>query len=479
LPVWVQVVAWFGLWPLLLALLVMNGYVSGRARPIGAVVILAMAAPLWLAILTAGPSEPSGVEIAEAAPAEAAELESTEPEPATDPEPETGPEPETEPEPASDPEVDDEPGADVQPTGPAAVSGDLEVHFFDVGQGDATLLLHDEVAILIDTGRHQASDVVPYLRSVGVDTLDLVVVTHPHADHIGQFDKVVDAVTVTEVWWSGSTTTSQTFERAVTALEKSGAVYEEPRVGDETSFGPLQVEVVNPPSGVGLGNLHDANLAMRITYGEVRFLFTGDAEASTEARMVAQSAATLDADILQLGHHGSNTSTTSGFLAAVDPAVAVYSASPGNQYGHPHVEVLDRLAAADVEVYGTAVHGTVTITTDGVSWSVATDRSGTPTPGGSSSGSSGSSGSGSGGSSSPAPAPAPETADPGSCAPGQVDINGASFDDLQLIIHIGPERAQQVPGLRPFSSVKALDRISGIGPARLDDILAQGVACAG
>jgi competence protein ComEC len=375
--------------------------------------------------------------------------------------------------------------ADPEPaTATASVDGELEVRFLDVGQGDATLLVHPEAAVLIDTGRHQASDVVPAVRAAGVDTLDLVIVTHPHADHLGQFDQVLDQLTVHEVWWSGSTTTTQTFDRALAALERSEAAYEEPRAGDTALLGPLELEVVNPPAGTGLGDLHDANLAIRVTYGAVRLLFTGDAEAPTETRMVARSAATLDADILQLGHHGSSTSTTAGFLAAVDPAVAVYSASSTNPYGHPHAEVLDRLRAAGVDVYGTAVHGTVTVTTDGRTWSVATARQGTPTPGGSSSsGANSSSGSSGSSASSPRPSPTPSptaSAAPASeaCAPGQVDVNTASHDELQRIIHIGPDRAQQIPGLRPFGDVRQLDRISGIGPARLDDILAQGVACA-
>jgi competence protein ComEC len=363
-------------------------------------------------------------------------------------------------------------------TATASIDGELEVRFLDVGQGDATLFVHPEAAVLIDTGRHQASDVVPAVRAAGVDTLDLVVVTHPHADHLGQFDQVLDQLTVHEVWWSGSTTTTQTFDRALAALERSDAAYEEPRAGDTAVLGPLELEVVNPPAGTGLGDLHDATLALRVTFGTVRLLFTGDAETATEARMVAWSAATLDADILQLGHHGSSTSTTPGFLAAVDPAVAISSASSSNPYGHPHAEVLDRLTAASIDVYGTAVHGTVTVTTDGRTWSVTTARQGTPAPGGS--GTSGSSGrSASSPRPSPSATPSPNAApSPDACAPDQVDVNRASEDELQRIIHIGPDRAQQIPGLRPFGSVRQLDRIAGIGPARLDDILAQGVACA-
>jgi beta-lactamase superfamily II metal-dependent hydrolase len=403
-----------------------------------------------------------GVEVA----AETADVVAVEPESIETREPAVASEPDSEP---TDPE-------------PAAPAGELEIHFLDVGQGDATLLKHDEVAVLIDTGRHNASDVVPHLRAHGVDMLDLIVVTHPHADHLGQFDQIVDAVTVTEVWWSGSTATTQTFGRAVDALERSTAAYEEPRAGDTTSIGPLHFEVVNPAAGTDLGDLHDASLAFRITYGDVRLLFTGDAEEATEARMVAQYPGTLEAEIFQLGHHGSRTSTSAGFLSAVDPAVAIYSAAAANSYGHPHAEVLDRLGASGVEVYGTAVHGTVTVITDGAGWSITTSRAGAPATGGS--GGRGGTTGGSGAQPSPPPpsptgtaAPPPSTASD-SCSAGQVDVNTAGLDGLQQIVHIGPDRAQQIVQLRPFAGVGAMTRISGIGPARLDDIRAQGVACA-
>jgi competence protein ComEC len=488
-PFMVQLVVWLPLWPVLLALLVMSGHTRGRVRPVAAAVVLAVTGPIWVLALTSG-SDPLPIDIEDAATEVAADEQDgskREREPETRAEPEPDPRDDADPEPATD---DEEPDAGPDPegstetddddAGASAVAGELEVHYLNVGQGDATLLTHADATILIDTGRHQASDVVTYLRSLGVDSLDLVVITHPHADHIGQFDQVIDAVPVDEVWWSGSTTTSQTFERAVAALDRSDAVYEEPRAGDVTTVGPLRIEVVNPPVGVSLSDVHDAGLAFRVTYGDVRFLFTGDAEAATESRMTSRSSNGLSADILQLGHHGSRTSTTAGFLAAVDPSVAIYSASSGNQYGHPHAEVLDRLDAAGIEVYGTAVHGTVTVVTDGRDWTVDTGRVGTPTPGGSPRSAAGSSEPGSAADEEASSAPAAAADDRGgACAPGQVDINAAGFEDLQLIIHIGPDRAGQIPGLRPFSSVGSMDRISGIGPARLADITSQGVACVG
>jgi beta-lactamase superfamily II metal-dependent hydrolase len=282
------------------------------------------------------------------------------PSPVPAPGPEPAPAPSPEPAPAPSPEP--------------APPGLLEVHFLDVGQGDATLLIHPDVTVLIDTGRFDRRDVAPLLRARGVTRIDLLVVTHPHADHIGQFDRVMSAFDVTEVWWSGSSSTSATFGRALAALEASDARYEEPRAGATTRVGPLTIDVLAPGSGDSLTDLNNASIALRITYGSFALVTTGDAEAPSEARMLARVADRLPAQVLRLGHHGSSTSTTAAFLAAVAPQVAIYSAGAGNQYGHPHTETVERVAGAGIPLYGTAVHGTVTLISDGVTFEIRTER---------------------------------------------------------------------------------------------------------
>ncbi len=256
------------------------------------------------------------------------------------------------------------------PPGPAPLQG-LAVSFLDVGQGDATLLQGPDFTILIDAGRHDRDDVVPHLRRRGVRALDLVIVTHPHADHIGQLPAVLDAFKVREVWMSGDVHTSQSYERALDALLASGAGYHEPRAGEVHQVGSLRIEVVNPAELTG--DLHEGSVAVRAVFGEVAFLFTGDAEAHTEAAMISRGHE-LRAHVLQLGHHGSQTSSSSAFLEAVAPELAVYSAGEGNPYGHPHPEALARLRSLGVTVLGTDVRGTITVTTDGRTYHVETER---------------------------------------------------------------------------------------------------------
>lgn len=249
--------------------------------------------------------------------------------------------------------------------------GDLEVHFIDAGQGDATLLVAPDATVLVDAGRHTATDVVDYLESEEVTAIDVVAITHPHADHIGQFPDVLERFAVAEVWWSPTMHTTDTFTRAVEALEGSDAAFEEPAASDTTEVGSLHFTFVNPPAGGTDGDLHDNALAFRVTFGDITLLFTGDAERRTEERMLA-AGHDLRASVYQVGHHGSSSSSSQSFLDVVSPQVAVYSAGRDNAFGHPHAEVLDRLEAGGVEVYGTDRHGTVVITTDGTDLHVET-----------------------------------------------------------------------------------------------------------
>jgi len=298
-----------------------------------------------------------------------------EPAPAPAPIPAPAPEPVPAPAPAPEPEPEPEPAPAPAPApGPAPSSAELTIRFLDVGQGDATLLTHPDVTMLIDTGRFDRDDVPALLRRHGVGRVDLLVVTHPHADHIGQFDDVMAAFPVEEVWWSGASTTSRTFERAVAALEASDARYEEPRAGAVTTVGPLGIEILHPAAADSLRDLNDASISMRITYGAFRLVITGDAERVSEARMLGRLRDRLAADVLRLGHHGSSTSTTVDFLDAVAPAVAVYSAGAGNSYGHPHEEVVAQVTGRGVPLYGTDTDGTITVVTDGTTFDVRTER---------------------------------------------------------------------------------------------------------
>lgn len=348
---------------------------------------------------------------------------------------------------------------------------ELNVHYIDVGQADATLLQYGNHNILFDAGDWRGNEVVNYLKAQGVTKLDLVIGSHPDADHIGQLDDVVNSFTVEEVWLSGNESTSNTFQRGLEAVLASGAGYHEPRSGEEFEIGSMNLQVLYPTSISGKSN--EESISVLFTYGNVKFLFTGDADKNAEKRMI-NSGISVDADILQLGHHGSNTSSDQAFIHAVSPEVAIYSAGANNSYGHPHHEVVSLIQNEGIELYGTDVHGTIIVTTNGNDYSIKTNKDGTVTPKNTASSNKSNSSSG-GGSNSSKKSTENKTNPPSnsSC----VNLNTASYEEVQRIKHIGPERAQDLIDNRPYSSVSDLDRIKGIGPARIKDIEAEGIAC--
>ncbi|MTD31418.1 MBL fold metallo-hydrolase [Planomicrobium sp. YIM 101495] len=316
----------------------------------------------------------------------------------------------------------------------------LTVHYLNVGQADATLLEFNGYTLLIDAGDWNASDVITALDKRGIERIDVAIATHPDADHIGQLGKVLESFQVDEVWMSGNTSTSETFLRVLEGIEKSGAAYEEPTAGDQFEIGDLKIEVLHPAQLTGDAN--EDSLVLRMTYGDVRFLFTGDAGVKSEKAMIA-AGAKLDADILHLGHHGSNTSTSTDFLRAVTPEVAIYSAGAGNSYGHPHAEVIASTENEGATVYGTDVNGTITVTTDGKTYEITTESEGLVTEG------------------------------ENRC----LDLNVASTAELQQLDGIGESLAEAIIADRPFDKLEELTRVKGIGAGKLEAIHTQGLAC--
>ncbi|MDN7246761.1 MBL fold metallo-hydrolase [Planococcus shenhongbingii] len=320
--------------------------------------------------------------------------------------------------------------------------GGLTVHFIDVGQADATLLQFEEFALLIDTGDWNSTAAVDYLKKLGLEKLDIVVGTHPDSDHIGQLEQVVQDFEVGEVWMSGNASTSNTFIDALKAIDETGTDYYEPRSGEVFDVGSLQVEVLYPEEITGKAN--EESISLKLTYGDVRFVFTGDAGVKEEQAMI-DSGADLDAEILHLGHHGSNTSTSTAFLKAVSPEVAVYSAGMDNSYGHPHAEVIAATENAGAEVYGTDINGTIVLETDGKTYDTNTEKEGTAVEG------------------------------TNRC----IDINVASSAELQEIEGIGPALADAIIKERPFEEIEELDEIKGIGKGKINAIKEQDLACVG
>lgn len=252
----------------------------------------------------------------------------------------------------------------------AMPEGTLEVVYFDVGQADSELIrLPGGQNILIDAGTSATQDeLVEELRSLGAETLDLVVATHPHADHIGGMAEVIEQLDVRKVVMprvaESETPTTKTYENLLQSIADEGLSITPAEPGTELWNENGAVLTVLGPNGSEYGNLNNYSVVLRLTFGEDSFLFTGDAETECEEEMLAKGY-DLSATVLKCGHHGSETSTSQAFLDAVSPQYAVISCGVDNDYGHPDAVTLDKLSTAGVEVFRTDLQGTITAVTSG------------------------------------------------------------------------------------------------------------------
>jgi len=241
---------------------------------------------------------------------------------------------------------------------------EIRVHFIDLGQADGILIQSAQNAVLIDGGERKTQNaLVKYLRSAGVTTLDYVVATHPHSDHIGGLAKVIRQFDVKNVLMPDAIHTSGTFEKLLDAIEKKGLKVTVPSVGDEITAGIIKFTVLAP--GKEFKDLNDMSIVLRMAHGKTAFLFAGDAEVSSEQEML-NTGLTLKADVLKSGHHGSRTSTTAGFLNAVRPNIVVVTCGKENSYKHPHREFLELVnqPKRKITLLRTDELGTVIVTTD-------------------------------------------------------------------------------------------------------------------
>lgn len=254
----------------------------------------------------------------------------------------------------------------------AATKGELKVYYFDVGQGDSTYIkTPNGDDILIDAGNNwYGDDVVNELKRLGVDDIEVMISTHPDADHVGGLDVVLQNFEVKSVYAPKVGHTTQTFEDFLLAVRDEGLSIKTAKAGVELPLKGIKANFVGPVKEYG-DNLNDWSAALHIVYGETSFIFTGDAEEEAEADML-KSGVDLKADVYKVGHHGSNTSTTQAFLDAVNPTYAVISAGADNRYGHPTKETLAKLEAIGAEIYRTDQQGTIIATSDGTNISFNT-----------------------------------------------------------------------------------------------------------
>lgn len=279
----------------------------------------------------------------------------------------------------------------------AEAKGQLTISMLDIGQGDAVLIQTGAKNILIDTGDDkyyedgkkgkENTQLLSELQKLKIDHIDTLVMTHAHADHIGKADKVIAQYGVKELVYNGIPSTSKYFINALKAAKANGTQQVKVKAGDVLDFGNgVSFEIVSPSQSLidedtaaikakKKVDVNNESVVGRLTFGNFAMLFTGDAEGPVEKDMVASYGKKLKCQVLKAGHHGSKTSSTAEFLKLVQPESVVMSLGVNNQYGHPHEALLNRLQKQGIKnIYRTDANGTITIVSDGSSYSITTEK---------------------------------------------------------------------------------------------------------
>lgn len=248
----------------------------------------------------------------------------------------------------------------------AKVNENLSVSFIDVGQADSVLIRNGNYNMLIDAGNNEDGEkLVNYFKSLGIEEFTYVFATHPHEDHIGGMDDIINNFKIDNYYMSNKLSTTKTFMDVLDALDGRNLKYTVPNKGDTLKLGDANIKVIYP--GDDKSNINDSSIVLKITYGKNSFLLTGDATSNVERKIYNED---IKSDVLKVAHHGSSYSSTDVFLDKVNPYYAVISVGKNNIYNHPSNKTLEKLNKRNIKVYRTDLDGTIVFISDGDNLSV-------------------------------------------------------------------------------------------------------------
>lgn len=254
--------------------------------------------------------------------------------------------------------------------------GELAMYVIDVGQADSSFFVFpDGTNMLIDAGEDtSASTVISVIDSLGVRKIDKVVCTHPHIDHIGGMEKIISEYDIGEVYLPDAVSTTKTFSGLIEEINRKNIPINFVYAGDVLSDGAYKITVLSPEDK-DYGEMNLFSAVIKVEYENTSFILMGDAEKVNENDMVERFGARLKCNVLKVGHHGSDTSTTDRFLSYTQPEIAVISVGENNDYGHPSEKVIDRLKRRKIDILRTDKDGTISFFSDGQTVKTVTNPS--------------------------------------------------------------------------------------------------------
>ncbi|MHC1683790.1 MAG: DNA internalization-related competence protein ComEC/Rec2 [Clostridiaceae bacterium] len=240
----------------------------------------------------------------------------------------------------------------------------LNISFIDVGQADSILIQYKDKNMLIDTGNNGDWEVIEsYLKENNVSKIDKLILTHPHEDHIGSAAKIINIFSIGDLYMPKATANTKTFENTVNAAKSKNLQAIAPKVGEKIKMEELEFTVL-APNNSKYDSLNNYSIVLKLSYGNNKFLFTGDAETLSENEILSKNY-DVSADVIKIGHHGSNTSSSEKFIEKVNPKYAIISVGKNNDYHHPHKKVMDLLKNKNIKIFRTDENKTIKLTSDG------------------------------------------------------------------------------------------------------------------
>lgn len=249
----------------------------------------------------------------------------------------------------------------------------LDITYLDVGQADSILIQNEGHNMLIDAGNNEDGPLlVQYFKEQNITKFDYLIATHPHEDHIGGMDDIINNFDIEKIYMPDVTTTTKTFLDVLEAIEKKNMTYDVPNINQNFTLGSTLFQVIY--TGNDKKNLNNSSIVLKATFKNTSYLFTGDATSEVEKKILNKN---IQATVLKVGHHGSKYSTTTDFLNKVNPKYAIISVGKNNSYNHPNQVTINKLEKKNIEIHRTDQEGSIFLKSDGKTINITSKKTNT------------------------------------------------------------------------------------------------------